>query len=62
MARIDYFFSVFSPWSYLAGLRLEEIAARHGASITYKPVDLLAMFAATGGTPPAQRPACRYRY
>ncbi|KEP71610.1 2-hydroxychromene-2-carboxylate isomerase [Thioclava sp. BHET1] len=62
MARIDYFFSVFSPWSYLAGLRLEEIAARHGASITYKPVDLLAMFAATGGTAPAQRPACRMEY
>ena len=42
MAHIDYFFSVFSPWTYLGGPRFAEIAARHGASVTWKPLDLLA--------------------
>ena len=37
MADIDYFFTALSPYTYLAGTRLEEIAARHGASIAYKP-------------------------
>lgn len=40
VAHIDYYFSTPSPWAYLAGNRLEEIATRHGAAITYKPVDL----------------------
>ena len=30
MARIDYWFSPLSPWCYLAGDRLERIAARLG--------------------------------
>ncbi|MBK1635154.1 2-hydroxychromene-2-carboxylate isomerase [Rhodovulum adriaticum] len=55
MAHIDYFFTVISPFSYLAGTGLERIAARHGAGITYKPVDIMGLFARTGGTPPAQR-------
>ncbi|KEO56271.1 2-hydroxychromene-2-carboxylate isomerase [Thioclava pacifica] len=62
MARIDYFFGVFSPWAYLAGLRLEEIAARHGAEITYKPLDLLGLFDRTGGVRPAQRHQSRMDY
>ncbi len=49
MAHIDYFFGTLSPFVYLAGTRLEEIAARHNASITYKPLDLGALFARTSG-------------
>lgn len=55
MAHIDYFFSTQSPYSYLAGTRLEAIAAKHGATITYKPVDTIALFARTGGKPPKER-------
>ncbi|MBS0124766.1 2-hydroxychromene-2-carboxylate isomerase [Thetidibacter halocola] len=55
MAHIDYFFATLSPYTYLAGTRLEQIAAKHGATITYKPLDILALFARTGGTAPAQR-------
>lgn len=62
MADIDYFFSTISPFTYLAGTRLEEIAARHGATISYKPMDIVAVFARTGGTPPAQRPPARQEY
>lgn len=62
MAHIDYFFSVFSPWTYLAGNRLEEIAARHGAEIRYRPLDLLTLFDRTGGTRPQARHPARMAY
>lgn len=62
MAHIDYFFSVFSPWTYLGGPRFAEITARHGASVTWKPLDLLALFDRTGGTRPAARHPNRMAY
>ncbi|PKP70272.1 MAG: 2-hydroxychromene-2-carboxylate isomerase [Alphaproteobacteria bacterium HGW-Alphaproteobacteria-4] len=62
MAHIDYFFTVISPWTYLAGGRLEEIAARHGAKISYHPLDVVALFARTGGTAPAARHPSRQEY
>ncbi len=62
MPHIDYYFATLSPYTYLAGTRLEQIAARHGASITYKPLDIIALFGRTGGTPPAQRHASRQEY
>ena len=62
MAHIDYYFGTPSPWSYLAGNRLEEIAARHGATIRYKPVDLLQLFDRTGGVRPANRHPSRMEY
>ncbi len=62
MAHIDYFFSTLSPFAYLAGTRAEEIAARHGATLRYKPMDIIALFARTGGTPPAERHPSRQEY
>lgn len=62
MPQIDYYFSTLSPWSYLAGLRLEQIAAARGAQITYRPLDMLALFARTGGTAPAGRHPNRMAY
>ncbi len=62
MPHIDYFFATISPYTYLAGTRLEEIAARHGCTVTYKPLDIIALFARTGGTPPAERHPSRQEY
>ncbi|MFV0244942.1 MAG: 2-hydroxychromene-2-carboxylate isomerase [Qingshengfaniella sp.] len=62
MTQIDYYFSTLSPFIYLAGTRLEQIAARHGAEIAYKPLDLLQLFPRTGGTHPAERAPCRMDY
>ncbi|MFZ7093310.1 2-hydroxychromene-2-carboxylate isomerase [Primorskyibacter sp. 2E233] len=62
MAHIDYFFATLSPYAYLAGTELEDIAAKHGATITYKPLDILALFARTGGTPPGERHPSRQAY
>lgn len=62
MAQIDYYFTVLSPWAYLAGLRLEQIAKQHGAQITYKPIDIGQVFARTGGTLPKDRHPSRMEY
>ncbi len=62
MASIDYYLGTISPYCYFAGQRLEEIAARHGASITYKPVDLMQLFDRTGGIRPAERHVSRKEY
>ncbi len=62
MPHIDYFFTTLSPYVYLAGTRLEDIAARHGATITYKPLDSGALFARTGGVPLPQRHPSRQEY
>ena len=62
MSRIDYFFATVSPYTYLAGTRLEEIAARYGATIAYKPLDILALFTRTGGTAPKDRHPARQEY
>jgi len=62
MAHIDYYLFTLSPFTYLAGLELESIAEKHGASITYKPMALMDVFERTGGTPPAKRHESRKAY
>ncbi len=62
MARIDYFFAVISPYTYLAGTRLEEIGARHGAEIRYRPLDVAQLFSRTGGVPVQERHPNRQAY
>ncbi len=62
MAVIDYYLFPLSPFSYLAGLRLEEVAARHGARIEYKPVLLYRIFDATGAPLPKDRHPSRQKY
>lgn len=62
MAHIDLYFSTLSPYAYMAGTRAEEVAAKHGATITYKPLDIMTLFARTGGTPPKDRHISRIEY
>lgn len=62
MSQIDYYFATLSPYCYLAGTRLEEVAARHGATINYKPFDLITAFGRTGGTPPKDRHISRIEF
>lgn len=62
MATIDYYLFPLSPFAYLAGLELEAIAARHGATIAYKPVQLMRIFAETGTPPLSERHVSRRRY
>lgn len=62
MAHVDYYFSTISPFAYLSGTGLEDIVARHGVTVTYKPLDIIGLFERTGGTPPAQRHPSRQEY
>ncbi len=62
MAHIDYFFSTLSPYTYLNGSRVEEIASSAGATLTYKPLDIMGLFSRTGGTPPKDRHPNRQEY
>ena len=59
---IDYYLSLRSPWAYLGGGRLEEIAARHGAAVAVKPVDYGTIFPQTGGLPLPKRAPARQAY
>ncbi|HWK71606.1 MAG TPA: 2-hydroxychromene-2-carboxylate isomerase [Burkholderiaceae bacterium] len=62
MSIIDYYFWINSDWAYLGADRLEAIAARCNAKIRYKPVDLLNVYARTGGMPLGQRSPERQAY
>lgn len=62
MPQVDWFFSVLSPWVYLSGTRPQEIAARHGATIRYLPVDTAQLFPRTGGQVLADRHEARRAY
>ncbi|MEP5762809.1 MAG: 2-hydroxychromene-2-carboxylate isomerase [Litoreibacter sp.] len=62
MAHIDYYFTPLSPFTYIAGDGLEKVAAAHGATIKYKPMDIMELFGRTGGTPPGQRHVNRQEY
>lgn len=46
----------------MAGTRAEEVAAKHGATVSYKPFDIIALFARTGGTLPKDRHVSRIEY
>ena len=62
MKTISYYFSVLSPFTYFAGDRLEKIATRQGAKIEYLPMDIMGLFAKTGGLPPKDRHIARQKY
>ena len=62
MAQIDYFYSLMSPFTYLAGDQLERIAARHGVGIVYRPADLGKVLGETGGLPVPKRHPFRQEY
>ena len=62
MTRIDYYFSVLSPFTYLAGDQLERMAACHDATIDYRPMDIMSVFGRTGGVAPKDRHESRKAY
>jgi 2-hydroxychromene-2-carboxylate isomerase len=60
--RIDYYFSLASPWSYLGHAEFIRIASENGAGVNYKPVALGKVFPETGGLPLAKRHPARQAY
>ena len=62
MEPVSYYFSVLSPFTYLAGDRLEGIVHHHNQKINYLPFDILHLFSQTGGVPPKDRHISRQKY
>jgi len=63
MARaIDYYFTCISPFSYLGHKAIGEVAAKHDATLTFKPVNLGGLWAESGAVPLPQRAPMRQRY
>jgi 2-hydroxychromene-2-carboxylate isomerase len=48
---IDFYFDFSSPYGYFAASRIEDIAARHQRSVTWRPILLGAVFKVTGQQP-----------
>src|SRR5262245_295354 len=57
MAKIEYYFSLLSPWAYIGHAPFMEIVRRHRVTVA-----LAQVFAETGGLPLAKRHPARQRY
>lgn len=51
--RIDFYFDLSSPYSYLAATQLDPLAARNNAIVQWKPIVLASVFKNTGNVMPA---------
>ncbi|MEO1544539.1 MAG: 2-hydroxychromene-2-carboxylate isomerase [Pseudomonadota bacterium] len=59
---IDYYYAIMSGFAYLGEPELRRVAGLAGATINYKPVDIIAVFASSGTTPPAKQSDARRAY
>lgn len=48
---IDFYFDFSSPYGYLASTQIDELAAKHGRTVTWRPHLLGAVFKVTGQQP-----------
>lgn len=54
MKRVDFYFDLSSPYSYMAATQMRALGERAGAEVVWKPMVLYAVFKATGNTMPAR--------
>ena len=54
--NIDFYFSLPSPWTYLAGPRFKALVQKNSVAVNWKPFDVSAAFALTGQKPVKERP------
>jgi 2-hydroxychromene-2-carboxylate isomerase len=59
---VDYYFATISPFMYLGHERFAAIAAKHGATIAVKPINLGEVFPVSGGLPLSKRAPQRQAY
>jgi 2-hydroxychromene-2-carboxylate isomerase len=50
-APIDFYFDFSSPYGYLAAEEIDELAAKHGREVAWRPILLGAVFQETGSQP-----------
>ena len=54
MKRVDFYFDLSSPYSYLAATQLRGLGERTGAEVRWHPMVLGAVFKAAGNDMPAR--------
>jgi 2-hydroxychromene-2-carboxylate isomerase len=54
MKRVELFFDVASPYSYMCATQIEAVAGKHGAEVVWRPMLLGAVFKAAGNDMPAR--------
>jgi 2-hydroxychromene-2-carboxylate isomerase len=57
MKRVDFFFDLSSPYSYLAATQMQALGDRTGAEIAWRPMVLGAVFKTVGNEMPARVPS-----
>lgn len=50
-AAIDFYFDYSSPYGYFAAMKIDDLAAKNGRSVNWKPILLGAVFKVSGGQP-----------
>ena len=53
---IEFYFDFTSPYGYLMSEKIDDLAARHGRKVKWRPILLGAVFKTTGALPLAQVP------
>jgi len=53
---IDFYFDFGSPYGYLASLRIDDVAAKHGRHVAWRPMLLGAVFKNEGTQPLSEYP------
>jgi len=62
MIELHCYYSLSSPWAYLAGPQLQDIVRRHRVRLLLKPYDFQTVVPKTGGVPIRTRPTPRRAY
>lgn len=55
-APIDFYFDFSSPYGYLASRFIDDIAARHGREVSWRPILLGPVFQQSGNSPLVSQP------
>ena len=60
--KIDFYFSFISLYTYIGFKAFEDLVKKFDLEVTYKPIDLHAIFSVSGGLPVTKRPPQRQAY
>lgn len=60
--KLDFYFSFISLYTYIGYEAFEALVQKYDLDVTYKPIDLHAIFSASGGLPVTKRPPQRQAY
>jgi 2-hydroxychromene-2-carboxylate isomerase len=60
--QVDYYFSLQSPWAYIGHTPFRNLVSTYDLKVNYRPVQLVDLFAESGGLPLAKRHPARQRY